>query len=103
MDPLATVGYAALGLLVVGWLVISFREPSSLREILEWASASALYLALLMLFVRGVRWAVTEDSTAGLLGFGLLCTIFGSGLVISLWNTLRSGRTASKTQASATN
>jgi hypothetical protein len=103
MEPLAMVGYAALGLLVVGWLVISFSEPSPRREILEWASASVLYLALLMLFVRGVRWALAEDSTAGLAGFGLLCLIFGSGLVISLWNTVRSGRTASKNQASATN
>ena len=103
MDPLAIVGYAALGLLVVGWLVISFTEPGSRREIFEWASASAMYLALLMLFVRGLRWAIAEDSLAGLLGFGLLCTIFGAGLVISLWNTLRSGRAASKAHASATN
>jgi hypothetical protein len=103
MDPLAITGYAALALLVVGWLVISFSEPGPRREILEWASATALYLALLTIFVRGVRWAMAEDSTAGLVGFALLCLLFGSGLVVSLWNTLRSGRTASKAQASATN
>ena len=103
MDPLAITGYAALALLVVGWLVISFSEPGPRREILEWASATALYLALLTIFVRGVRWATAEDSTAGLVGFALLCLLFGSGLVVSLWNTLRRGRTASKAQASATN
>ena len=103
MDPLAIVGYTALGLLVAGWLGVSFSEPGPRRDILEWASASALYLALLTIFVRGVRWALAADSTAGLLGFGLLCLLFGGGLVMSLWNTLRSGRSGPKAQASTTN
>ncbi len=103
MELPAIVGWAAAALVVVGWLVISFSEPGRKREIAEWASASALYLSLLMLFTWLLRKAIATESTAGMIGFGFLSVLFGMGLCVSLYHAARSGRGADKSRSSATN
>ncbi len=103
MELPAIVGFAAVALVVVGWLVISFSEPGPKREIVEWLSASALYLSLLMLFTWLLRKAIATDSMAGMIGFGFLLALFGMGLCVSLYHALRSGRRASTPASSATN
>ena len=52
-NPVSTIGmigWGAAAVLVVGWLVVSFSEPGRRRAVIEWLSASAMYLALTMLF-----------------------------------------------------
>lgn len=103
MSPLAVVGYAAVAALVVGWLAVSFSAPGPRRETLEWLSATALYVALLCLFVNlGLR-ARAADSTAAFYAFVFLCLFFGGGLLVSAYNAVRSLRGPPKIQTSATN
>jgi len=102
VDPLAIVGWAAVAFLVVGWLVVSYSKPSPRRTAFEWLSASALYLALLMLFTNLSLKAHANGSTVALVLFLFLGVMFASGLVITLYNAATSGR-APKTGPSATN
>ncbi len=70
---------------------------------IEWISTGAIYTALLMLFVNlGLR-AWEADSTGGLIAFGLLCALFGGGLVVTLVNTVQALSRRRKTQTSTTN
>lgn len=105
MSPIAIVGYGALGLLVVLWLVISFSQPSPRRETLEWGGAVCLYLALCMLFLNLVLRAVASGNKLALVAFGFLGVIFVAGGLVSLYNLFRSlgGSGSGKSQASATN
>ena len=100
---MAWVGFGGLAVLVVGWLVVSFSQPSSRREIVEWVSACGMYTALLMLFVSLATRAHAAGSIAGLVAFGLLIAVFGSGLVLCLVQTLRSVRGPTRAESSATN
>ena len=50
MSTIGIVGWCAVAVLVVGWLVVSFSGPGPRRAVIEWLSASAMYLALSMLF-----------------------------------------------------
>ena len=58
------IGWGAVALLVAGWLIVSFSPPGPRRAIVEWLSASAMYLALSMLFwnliLRSWRAATTS-------------------------------------------
>jgi hypothetical protein len=105
VSPIAIVGFGALGVLVVLWLVISFRAPSPRREVLEWAAAVFLYLALSMLFLNLVLRAIASGNTLALVAFGLLGAIFVCGGCVAVTNVfralLRSGG-GSKPGASAT-
>ena len=100
MGTIGIVGFGAVGLCVVLWLVISFSQPSPRREVLEWLAASCLFLALAMLFLNLVLEA---ESTLARLAFGFLEFLFAAGSVVSLVNTFRAGRGSAKTQVSTTN
>jgi hypothetical protein len=99
MGWISTVGYSALGVLVVGWLVVSFSAPGPRRTLLEWISATALFAALASLFAN--LWLGAEG-LLGTLGFGFLLVLFGCGLAVSTAQTLLSLRGEPKGQASAT-
>jgi drug/metabolite transporter (DMT)-like permease len=102
MDPLLVIALAALGVLVVGWLFVSFSPPGHRRELVEWSSAIALYAALLCLFISLVRRALSEDSTVALIAFGFLCAFFSGGLVLSLVKTVGHWRRRPRTDTSST-
>lgn len=106
MDPIAIVGFAALGVLVLLWLVISFSARGARREALEWLAAFCLYVSLCMFFLNLVRNAVEAGNTLALVAFGFLGVVFVCGGCVSLVNVVRClGRSSgpSKAQASATN
>ena len=102
MSWVATIGWCAAALLVALWLAVSFMAPGRRRESLEWAAATSMYVALLMLFTTLVQDARADDSTVRLVAFGVLWVIFGGGLLVSSVNTLRSLRGPGKQQVSAT-
>jgi hypothetical protein len=102
-SPTLIIGGSAAAVLVVGWLVVSFSEPSPRRTFVEWLSATAMYVALLTLFVHLVLRAVAEDSTLGQAAFGFLCVFFGGGLLVTVYRTVAALRGGSKTSSSATN
>jgi hypothetical protein len=104
VSPIGIVGFAAAGLLVVLWLVVSFMPRGPGRDTLEWTAACCMYLALLMLFVNLTLRARAGDSTLGLVAFGFLAVVFAGGLCVAGFQTLRSLRGGPrKKQASATN
>jgi len=88
MTPIAIAGYAGAGLVVIAWLVVSFTAPSPKRAVVEWLGACGLYLALVALFTNLSLRAQESGSTAALVAFGFLLALFGSGLVVSLVQTL---------------
>ncbi len=85
------------------WLLVSFSEPGPRRDVLEWLGATAMYVALLALFLNLVSTAREAGNTLALLAFGFLAVLFGIGLVVSLVNTVRSRKGLGKGQSSATN
>jgi hypothetical protein len=105
VSPIAVVGFTALGLLVVLWLVVSFTRPGPRRDVLEWSGALCLYVALCMLFLNLVRRAVESGNTIALVAFGFLGVVFVLGGCVSLVNLFRSltGSGGDKPQTSATN
>lgn len=78
---------AAGAIFFVGWLYVSFSSPSPGRAVVEWTSATAMYTGLLTFFVYHGLDAWEGGKTALLIAFGLLCVLFGCGLLVSLWNT----------------
>ncbi len=88
MNLVAIVGYSAVAVAVIGWLIVSFSGPGPQRSLAEWVSTAAIYLALSSLFAHLVHRAWLADSTAGLIGFGLLLVIFAGGLLVSLSHTV---------------
>ena len=92
MTPIAIVGTVAGVVLALGWLAVSFMSPGQKRAPIEWIAAAALYLFLITIFLRGIRWAREADSTAGLVGFGFLCVFFSGGFILSAFNAIRSSR-----------
>src|SRR5437870_8087026 len=87
-DLLGVPGRVGVLLVVLAWLVVSFTTPSSRRAVVEWLGACGLYLALVSLFTNLSLLARESGSTAALVGFGCLIALFGSGLVVSLVQTL---------------
>ena len=55
------IGYTGLGVLVVGWLVVSFSPPGPRRAVVEWLAACGMYVALLSLFVNLLGRALEAD------------------------------------------
>ena len=103
MSWIAIIGFAALAVLAVGWVVVSFSAASRRRTVVEWVAATALYVFLLTIFVRGLLWARGADSIAGLIGFGFLCVFFGAGMTVCAISAFRAGRSDGKSAAGATN
>ena len=102
MDPLLVIAVGALCVLVGGWLFVSFRPPGPRRAVVEWLSATAIYAALLCLFVSLVRRALAEDSTLQLWAFGFLTVFFAAGLCVGVFKTLGQLRGGSSDRPSAT-
>lgn len=88
MSPIAIVGYAGVGVVVIAWLVVSFTAPNPKRTVIEWLGACGLYLALVALFTNLSLRAQESGSTAALVAFGFLLALFGSGLVVSVVQAL---------------
>ena len=103
MSPVGMVGWGAVAVLVVGWLVVSFSKPGRARDVLEWVSATSLFVALASLFTSLCLRAHAADSILGLVAFGFLLFVFSCGTLVSLWHTLQSLRGPKATQASTTN
>jgi len=91
------------GVLVIGWLVISFTPPSRKRTVIEWLSATAMYAAILTIFVSLALRAHASGHVFAAWAIGLLCVLFGGGLVVSAWKTMAALGAEKKTQSSATN
>ena len=70
---------------------------------LEWLGATAMYVALLALFLNLVSTAREAGNVLALVAFGFLAVLFGIGLVVSLVNTVRSRQRVGKGQSSVTN
>lgn len=87
----------------VGWLICTFSTPSPKRAIVEWLSATAMYLGLVTLFISLTMRAQASDNTFALVAFGFLCVMFGGGMLVSLWHTLVAIGGGRRTEASATN
>jgi hypothetical protein len=94
---------AAGGVLVIGWLVVSFTPPSRNRTIVEWLSATAMYAAILAIFVSLMLRAHASGHVFAAWAIGLLCVLFGGGLLVSAWKTVTALGGGKKTQRSATN
>jgi hypothetical protein len=92
VNTIALIGWGAVALLVVGWLIVSFSAPGRRRSIVEWLSASAMYLALCMLFWSLILRAWEGNNHFALAAFGLLGLMFGAGLLVALFNTVRAVR-----------
>ena len=89
VGPIGVVGYGALGIVILLWLVISFRPAGPGREVLEWLGATHLYVALGALFLSLVLQARESGSLVGQIAFGFLLLLFVLGLGVSLVNTVR--------------
>jgi hypothetical protein len=86
------VGWTAVGFVVLGWLFVSFAAESRRRAVIEWLSASALYLALIMLFSNLIRRSWESGNHFALVAFGFLALMFTMGLCVALFNTVRTAR-----------
>lgn len=100
MDAIGIVGFGAVGLFVVLWLVVSFSEPGPRRDVLEWIAATCLFLALAMFFLNLLLEA---ERTFARVAFGLLEFLFASGTVVSLVSVFRARRGPARPQVSTTN
>jgi hypothetical protein len=89
VSTIGLIGWGAVAVLVLGWLVVSFSGPGPRRAIIEWVSATAMYLALCMLFSNLILRAWNGGNHFALVAFGFLGLMFGMGLCVSLYNTLR--------------
>jgi len=103
VSTIAIAGVSALAVGVISWLVVSFITPGPRREKIEWIGTCGLYVALLMLFVNLLRRALEADSTAGLVAFGFLAALFGTGLILSFALTVRAFRSPHHANQSTTN
>jgi hypothetical protein len=89
--------------LVIGWLIVSFTPPSRNRTIIEWLSATAMYAAILTIFVSLALRAQASGHTFAVWAIGLLCVLFGGGLLVSAWKTVVALGAEKKIQHSTTN
>ena len=89
--------------LVIGWLIVSFTPPSRNRTIIEWLSATAMYAAILTIFVSLALRAHASGYVFAAWAIGLLCVLFGGGLLVSAWKTVTALGGEKKIQGSTTN
>jgi drug/metabolite transporter (DMT)-like permease len=96
------IGLGAVAVLALGWLVVSFSRRGPRRDTTAWVATVAMYVALLCLFTHLTSRSWDRDSTAGLVGFGFLATVFAIGLVLATVRTIGSLRGRSGRDVSAT-
>ena len=68
---------ASGSVLVIGWLVVSFAPPSRNRTIIEWLSVTAMYAAILTIFVSLALRAHATGHDFVVWAIALLCVLFG--------------------------
>ena len=90
-------------IVIVGWLVVSFSEPSRTRAFIEWFSATAMFAGLFTFFIFLTQKAHAADNTFAVFAFGFLCVLFGGGLTVSTWHTVSALGREKKTESSTTN
>ncbi len=103
ISPLGAFSIAAIAVVVIAWLVVSFQRPGPVRNVVAWLGTIGFYGALLSLFVHLVGRSLDKNSTAGLVGFGFLATMFGLGLIVAIARAIGSLRSVTASEASATN
>ena len=94
---------AAASIVTIGWLTVSFTAPSRNRTIIEWLSATSMYVGLLTFFVFLSLKAYAAGNTFALVAFGFLCALFFGGLSLSAWHTASVIGGGKKVESSATN
>jgi hypothetical protein len=94
---------ASGSVLVIGWLVVSFTAPSRNRTIIEWLSTTAMYVAIFTIFISLALRAHASGHIFAVWAIGLLCVLFGGGLLVSAWKTVAALGGENKVQSSATN
>ena len=101
MHEISMIAIGAAGVVAIAWLVVSFLEPTPQRRKIEWLGATALYVALLSLFINLVRRSIVSGNTAGMIAFGFLAGMFAIGLIIASIRTVAALRGRGATNASA--
>ncbi len=94
---------ASGSVLVIGWLVVSFTPPSRKRTVIEWLSVTAMYAAILTIFVSLALRAHASSHFFAVWAIGLLCVLFGGGFLVSAWKTVVTLGGEKKIEHSATN
>ena len=89
--------------LVTGWLVVSLTPANQNRTIVEWLSVTAMYAAILTIFVSLALRAHASGYVFAVWAIGLLCVLFGGGLLVSAWKTVAALGGENKIQRSTTN
>jgi hypothetical protein len=102
MGTLALIGGAAVAVVVAAVIGAAFSPPGPRRILVEWLGATALFAALLSLFVHLALRAQAAGSGFATVGFGLLVAFFSAGLALSLWKTVGVMRGAGGAGPSAT-
>ena len=103
MEILKSIGFGALGVLVLGWLTVSFLAPGRMRTLVEWIAATAAFAALLVFFLSLTSRARAEDVLVGVIGFGALSVLFTLSFTVSVYKTVREIFGSSNSGPSATN
>jgi hypothetical protein len=94
---------SGLGVLVLGWLIVSFMAPGRIRKPIEWIAALGLYIALLSFFFYHAREAWQGDHLIRLAAFGLLAALFGSGTLVAVVRFAKSLGSSASESGGATN
>jgi hypothetical protein len=86
---LSTIAAAAVAVVVVCWLAVSFLRPGAGRRKVEWIGATALFVALLCFFLNMLRRSIASDNELGMIAFGILSVMFTCSLVLSSVRTIQ--------------
>jgi hypothetical protein len=98
------IGFSGLAFVVLGWLFVSFRDPSPGRERVEWLTTCSMYLGLLSLFAHLSLRAIERDSHVATVAFGFMFLFFCTGFIVCVAQTFKALRgLATKGADSATN
>jgi hypothetical protein len=81
---LKAVGFTALGLLVIGWLVVSFQAAGRARQLTARLASAAMYLALACLFTHLVQQNWEKGRAFLYVPFGFLLGVFVVGFAFTL-------------------
>jgi hypothetical protein len=100
---LKAVGFTALGLLVLGWLAVSFQAPGRARQLTARIASAVMYLALACLFTHLVQENWEKGRAFLFVPFGFLLGVFVIGFCLSLVKWARElGSGGTESAASAT-
>jgi hypothetical protein len=103
MSIFSIIAIAAGSVVVIGWLVVSFSPPSPIRTVIEWLSTTAMFAAILAIFVSLALRLHASGHVFLVWALGALCVLFGGGLLVSAWRTVAAIGGEKKVESSATN